>query len=59
MESDAAYFRRRALEEHLAALKADNPNARRAHCELAARYEELARAIVEQSRPADRLGIWF
>ncbi len=59
MESDASYFSRRALEEHLAALKADHPNARRAHRELAARYDDLARPILEQASPADRIGMWL
>ena len=58
MESDATYFRRRALEEHLAAAKADDPNARRAHRELAARYDDLARGIA-QDQPGERVGIWI
>ena len=59
MESDATYFRRRALEERLAAVKADNPNASRAHRELAARYDDLARGLDPQDRPVERAGIWF
>jgi hypothetical protein len=58
MESDATYFRRRALEERLAAVKADNPNARRAHRELAARYDDLARGIDHQDDEGERVGIW-
>jgi hypothetical protein len=58
MESDATYFRRRALEERLAAVKADNPNARQAHRELAARYDDLARGIDRQDQAGKRVGIW-
>lgn len=59
MESDVTYFRRRALQERLAALKADNANARRAHSELAARYDDLARAIAGRTHPEDRVGVWL
>jgi hypothetical protein len=59
MESDATYFRRRALEEHLAAAKADDPNARRAHRELAARYDDLSREITRQGEAGERVGIWI
>ena len=59
MESDATYFRRRALEEQLAALRAESPKARRAHRELAARYDDLARGIADQSSTGDRVGIWI
>ena len=45
MESDAAYFARRANEELLAASRAEHPDARRAHYEMATRYHELAREI--------------
>jgi hypothetical protein len=58
MESDATYFRRRALEERLAAVKAENPNARRAHRELAARYDDLAGGIDHQDDERERVGIW-
>jgi hypothetical protein len=58
MESDATYFRRRALEERLAAVKADNPNVRRVHRELAARYDDLARGIDHHDHAAERVGIW-
>lgn len=51
MESDAAYFERRAREERAAALKALHPEARKAHIELAGRYDELAGAI---ARPNPR-----
>ena len=59
MESDATYFRRRAFEEHLAAVKADDPNARRAHRELAARYDDLSREIALQGQAGKRVGIWI
>lgn len=74
MESDASYFGRRVREELLAALKADHPRARRAHLDLAARYDDLARAIELKGRrsgteraiepatdPAqkpERIGLW-
>jgi hypothetical protein len=45
METDVAYFRRRASEEHVAATAAGHPQARRAHVDMAKRYENLARAI--------------
>jgi hypothetical protein len=45
MESNALYFSRRAAEERIAAMKADNQNARRAHLELADRYGDLADAF--------------
>jgi hypothetical protein len=64
MESDAAFFTRRAREERFAATKAEHPQARKAHLQMAARYADLARAI--QGKPesdsdetSDRAGIWF
>lgn len=51
MEGDAAYFDRRAREERTAALKALHPEARKAHLEMAGRYDELASAI---ARPIPR-----
>jgi hypothetical protein len=65
MESDAAFFTRRAREERFAATKAEHPVARKAHLEMAARYIDLASAI--EGRPPDdnpehqkeRVGIWF
>lgn len=65
MESDAAFFTRRAREERFAATKAEHPNARKVHLEMAARYADLASAI--EGRPLDedpghqndRAGIWF
>ena len=50
MESDIAYFRRRAGEEKIAAADADNRKAFQAHIALAGRYEELALAIETQAR---------
>lgn len=47
---DAAYFRRRALQQSQAAATAEHPNARKAHLELSKRYEELAEAIATQQR---------
>jgi hypothetical protein len=65
MESDAAFFTRRAREERFAATKAEHPKARKAHLEMAARYADLASAI--EGKPLDedprhlndRAGIWF
>jgi predicted lipoprotein len=50
MESDAAYFRRRAREERIAAAKTASSQASRDHQDLAVRYEELAVAIETQAR---------
>jgi hypothetical protein len=54
MESDAAYFRRRASEEYVACASAAHSAARRSHLELGRRYEDLAWAIDAQEH---RLGI--
>ncbi|MES2136888.1 MAG: hypothetical protein V4502_07510 [Pseudomonadota bacterium] len=43
-ESDHDYFRRRAGEERAAAARARDPAARRAHNELAERYDLVAAA---------------
>jgi hypothetical protein len=45
MESDAIYFARRARDERVAAMAAVHPIARRAHLEMAERYDVLAGAI--------------
>jgi len=45
MESDRAYFMRRAAEERAAAVSASHPGARRSHIEMADRYDELATAM--------------
>ena len=50
MQSDAAYFRRRAQEEIDAAMAAKSISARKAHLELAQRYGEFAEAIERQER---------
>ena len=50
METDAEYFRRRASEEFLAAKETGHPGARRAHREMAARFEDLADAIAARER---------
>jgi hypothetical protein len=44
-ESDHDYFRRRAAEERAAGERAIDPLARRAHLELAGRYDEVAGAV--------------
>lgn len=43
-QSDHDYFKRRALEERTAAERAEAPEARRSHLELAHRYEAAAAA---------------
>ena len=53
MEGDASYFIRRAGEERAAAMKCAHGAARRAHLELAKRYDDLASSI---SARADFLG---
>jgi hypothetical protein len=50
MERDAVYFSRRANEERIAAMRAEHPQARQAHLEMAKRYRELT-----ISAPPDRL----
>ena len=50
MESDAAYFGRRANAERVAAMKAADPRARKAHLDMAERYDELAKAIASHER---------
>lgn len=45
MDSDVAYFTRRAGEERVAAMKAAHASARQAHLDLAGRYDDLARSI--------------
>ncbi len=52
MQSDAIYFGNRAAEEFIAAAEAHRPEARRAHLELAARYQDLARHIALQDQLA-------
>ena len=57
METDFAYFDRRAREEREAAMKAPHPEARKAHLEMAGRYDELASAIeTRHTRPALAVG---
>jgi hypothetical protein len=51
MEGDATYFRRRARDERLAAMKALHPVARAAHLEMAERYDDLAAAIATHDPP--------
>jgi hypothetical protein len=53
-EGDQVYFARRASEERTASLKAQDANARRAHIELAERYEDLVRAMAEPTRSLNR-----
>jgi hypothetical protein len=48
MESDKAYFLRRAADECTLAAAAAHEPARQAHMELASRYEDLALAIARR-----------
>jgi hypothetical protein len=50
MEGDVAYLIRRASEERAAAMRARHPNARQSHLELAARYQEMADAIIAREQ---------
>lgn len=50
MESDLMYFSRRAAEEKKAAERSADANARRAHLELAERYEDLVASIAASQR---------
>jgi hypothetical protein len=45
MTSDLSYYRRRASEERTAALNSRDPRARRAHIEMAQRYEQRVREM--------------
>ena len=45
MERDAEYFRRRANEERVAAMKDAHPRVREAHVEMARLYDEKLAAI--------------
>ena len=45
MSNDLSYFRKRASEERTAALNARDPRARKAHAEMAERYEDRVRAM--------------
>lgn len=57
METDAKYFRRRARDEFFAAIRADHHKARRAHLDMAARYEDLVRALdPPEPAPAEPAG---
>ncbi len=50
MDTDTAYFRRRASEERTAALQARDRQVRAAHLEMAQRYEDLVRGIVRYEK---------
>lgn len=53
-EPDHIYFDRRALEEAGAAQAAADASAQRAHRDLAARYAQLAAAILEADEKLGR-----
>ena len=48
MERDAVYFGRRANEERVAAMKAPDPRAQKAHRDMADRYNKLVNAVGSQ-----------
>jgi hypothetical protein len=48
MESDKAYFMRRAADERALAAQATHDIAEKAHSEMASRYEDLAVAIARR-----------
>jgi hypothetical protein len=50
MDGDVGYLLRRASEERAAAMRARHPNARQSHLELAARYQEMADAIIAREQ---------
>lgn len=54
MEGDFNFFARRALQEREAGMRAADLRARRAHLDLAARYDDLVAAMLEHER---RLGL--
>lgn len=54
MESDCAYFRRRAAEERAVALDCHDPVTRQVHDDLARRYEGLANAAAAFDQYLDR-----
>jgi hypothetical protein len=53
-EGDGIYFGRRASEERVAAMKSPHPQARKAHLEMANRYDDLATAISEREHVLGR-----
>jgi hypothetical protein len=48
METDKAYYSRRAAEERVAAFKAPDRRAHQAHLELATRYDDFITAITQR-----------
>lgn len=54
MQSDLSYYRRRASEERTAALQSRHLGVRRAHVEMAKRYEERVRRL---SLPGERVHV--
>ena len=67
MESDAAYFSRRAEQEFRSATESKDPAVRRARFDRAARYNDLAHEIREQElslernhrEPVAAVGLWL
>ena len=53
MEAESLYLNRRASEERLAAKQAVHPKARKAHLDLAERYETRLRATKAETRQSD------
>jgi hypothetical protein len=59
-EHDETYFKRRAVEERLAAERAAHPGAQRAHLDLSELYEDAAnerRTTVDVASLAERRGV--
>lgn len=53
MDRDTDYFRRRAREEALRALKADKPEVAAAHHSLSIQYSARARLAWQQGHPGE------
>jgi hypothetical protein len=52
MNEDRAYYVRRVAEERAAAIRAEHPNARAAHLEMARLYDERLSAMADGAGPA-------
>ena len=52
MGRDTDYFRKRATEERVAAMKAAHPKAREAHVEMARLYDEKLAAVAAAEQAA-------
>jgi hypothetical protein len=50
METNSAYYRRRAIEEKTAALASAHPKVRQVHIDLARRYDDLVAGNPQRDR---------